>query len=76
MDWAEGKEPEVIGWLKKTAYLGGEAKKADGDGTQTNPLLAGHKISSSEPAPSPTYNGAFTSFPSTFVRAPSLVHAL
>ena len=77
MDWAEGEEPELIGWLKKTVHLGGETKKADGEDTPTtNPSLADHKISCSTPAPAPASNGAFSSFPSTFVRTLSLVHAL
>ena len=77
VDWAEGKEPELIGWLKKTVHLGGETKKADGEDTPTTNLsLADYKISCSTPAPAPPSNGAFSSFPSTFVRTLSLVHAL
>ena len=76
VDWAEGKEPELIGWLKKMGQLGG-----DGSATKTATAANGESGSppksgvtesksstSASTAPPPVSDSSFSSFPSTFVR--------
>ena len=72
VDWAEGKEPELIGWLKKMGKLGSGSGSAQADSTrapstpaQQTPLSADYKpAASGVQAPAST---DFSSFPSTFV---------
>lgn len=69
ISWAEGKEPGLIGWLKKMGKLGGESK------AQLPPNTAGATSPTSYPstgrgagAADPNGNtGPYSSFPSTFV---------
>ncbi|KAI0722359.1 DnaJ domain-containing protein [Cerioporus squamosus] len=61
--WAEGKEPELIGWLKKMGQLGGDSAAT----SKTNALLRAslrllHRTTSTSAS-----DTAFSSFPSTFV---------
>jgi len=59
VSWAEGKEPELIEWLKKLGKLGSggqEKKAASADATSKSPA-------SNAPAES---DATFSSFPSTF----------
>ncbi|KAI0762802.1 DnaJ domain-containing protein [Fomes fomentarius] len=72
IDWAEGKEPELIGWLKKMGQLGGAPGK-DGDNHAPAPASEHHNSSTSTSTstsiPStqpPLSDSAFSSFPSTF----------
>ncbi|OSD07994.1 DnaJ-domain-containing protein [Trametes coccinea BRFM310] len=72
VDWAEGKEPELIGWLKKMGKLGrtadgakatGESKPSATPAQQTH-LSADY--SSAAPKSQTPSSDAFSSFPSTF----------
>ncbi|KAI9063666.1 DnaJ-domain-containing protein [Trametes sanguinea] len=71
VDWAEGKEPELIGWLKKMGKLGpptdgakaGESKPAATPAQET-PLSADY--STAAPKSQTSSSDAFSSFPSTF----------
>ena len=55
--WAEGKEPELIGWLKRIGKLGSQPTKA-----ASSPSTPSPEKSSSQSA-----DTSFSSFPSTFV---------
>ena len=72
--WAEGKEPELIGWLKRMGQLGGAASgKETGGGKQdpasSAPLSADYKPAASNTTTAQTSsNDTFSSFPTTFVR--------
>ncbi|KAI0635132.1 DnaJ domain-containing protein [Trametes polyzona] len=67
VDWAEGKEPELIGWLKKMGKLGSQST-----GSYDKPKVAPSQAAqSSDPKTSaPVAESAsaspFSSFPSTF----------
>ena len=67
VSWAEGKEPELIGWLKKMGKLGGEME------TKPDTPVASTTSAPSVPpvnapvSPTPTTSSPFSSFPSTFV---------
>ncbi|KAH9848674.1 DnaJ-domain-containing protein [Lenzites betulinus] len=67
VDWAEGKEPELIGWLKKMGKLG---TRPSDSGSKPPPSLAPTTSSDSKAAPPPSAHSAsssaFSSFPSTF----------
>jgi len=63
--WAEGKEPEILGWLKRQGKLGGETKSALTPGPVGGPM-DGDKadtLQSDTPSSNPT---AYSSFPSSF----------
>ncbi|TBU25255.1 DnaJ-domain-containing protein [Dichomitus squalens] len=68
ISWAEGKEPELIGWLKKMGQLG-KATNGAGKGKGKD-KLAPHQdnnpVASTAATPPPPSNGTFSSFPSTF----------
>ena len=66
ISWAEGKEPALISWLKKTGKLGGEAKAKprDGPSTQLPPFPSSRPA---EPHSTETSTTPFSTFPSTFV---------
>ena len=65
ISWAEGKEPELIGWLKKMGKLGGSPKDLHKDSPQSQ---------SGSPAPrSESTSTPFSTFPSSFVRLLSLM---
>lgn len=60
VSWAEGKEPELIGWLKKMGKLGsGRQEKKTDSGAHSPPSLKTPADSASDTP--------FSSFPSTFV---------
>ncbi|KAI0360703.1 DnaJ-domain-containing protein [Trametes cingulata] len=69
VDWAEGKEPELIGWLKKMGKLGG-SKPAQADESRPKATPAQTPISAdyntSTPCTKATPSADFSSFPSTF----------
>lgn len=74
IDWAEGKEPELIGWLKKMGHLGGAPGKDGANKANYAPPPASEdyntSTSTSTSVPSaqlPPSDLAFSSFPSTFV---------
>lgn len=63
--WAEGKEPELIGWLKRMGKLGGEGKaKPPTPAATAEPDPQSHDA---EMASQDTSSTPFSSFPSTFV---------
>ena len=68
ISWAEGKEPELIGWLKKMGKLGGTAS-ADPSRTTSPTPTAQAPPTTKVPSPPTFGNGAapFSSFPSSFV---------
>ncbi|KAI0735371.1 DnaJ domain-containing protein [Earliella scabrosa] len=69
VDWAEGKEPELIGWLKKMGQLGGQER---GSGANVRPTATPTTSVDSKPSTSsptvvpPQSESSFSSFPSTF----------
>ncbi|KAI0697034.1 hypothetical protein BC835DRAFT_804066 [Cytidiella melzeri] len=65
VSWAEGKEPELISWLKKIGKLGGDTTfKSPPDPSATTSV---HSISPGTAAPiSSSPSSPFSSFPSTF----------
>ena len=68
--WAEGKEPELIGWLKKMGQLGGQTKTThttDGGGDLPRTTPGEQKsVSGMSEASSPS-NRDFSSFPYAFL---------
>ncbi|CDO70078.1 hypothetical protein BN946_scf184806.g5 [Trametes cinnabarina] len=74
VDWAEGKEPELIAWLKKMGKLGANAHGARAQSSsdskpvataaQQTPLSADHNTAG--PKSQPSSSDAFASFPATF----------
>lgn len=76
VDWAEGKEPELIGWLKKMGKLGGGSSGSSNKpqtttsgakaATAQTPLSSDCKATNS-PYTQASPTSAFSSFPSTFV---------
>ncbi len=67
VSWAEGKEPELIGWLKKMGKLGGETKSKPGPSiNEPGPTPSNPPPHSATPTASST-SSPFSSFPSTFV---------
>ncbi|KAI0371925.1 DnaJ-domain-containing protein [Pilatotrama ljubarskyi] len=69
VDWAEGKEPELIGWLKKMGKLGGsKPPQADENGPKVTPaqtpVSADYNMSTPGVKTAPAAD--FASFPSTF----------
>jgi len=71
IDWAEGKEPELIGWLKRMGKLGGEARTAEPLRPQEVPAKSATPAYSSVPPATKVDEGSsastpFPSFPSTF----------
>ena len=74
VDWAEGKEPELIGWLKQMGQLSGETKTSPTSNdatreTSTASFSTSQKATPHATVPPPSSNEEFSSFPSTFVRA-------
>ncbi|GBE83759.1 hypothetical protein SCP_0508150 [Sparassis crispa] len=71
IDWADGKEPELIGWLKRMGKLGGgQAERPDSMKHHISPALTASTFRST-PATSkdkliPPTSSSFTTFPSTF----------
>ncbi|KAF5351140.1 hypothetical protein D9756_008339 [Leucocoprinus leucothites] len=57
--WVNGKEPGILGWLKKMGKLGGERSKGGSPSTPT-------------PAPATSTGTGFSSFPSSFPDIPSV----
>ena len=81
VDWAEGKEPELIGWLKKMGQLGGPVNGTADKTTASNgtheptipsPPSANMKAASNGVAS--TADGEFSTFPTTFVCLPNHPH--
>lgn len=66
VDWAEGKEPELIGWLKKMGQLGGGGPTNAGTKRKASPAPTSADYKTDGGAPTPSSD--FSSFPSTFVR--------
>ncbi|KAI0757193.1 DnaJ domain-containing protein [Daedaleopsis nitida] len=69
VDWAEGKEPELIGWLKKMGQLGGGSNSANKGDREAGPgpaPISSDYTSRAAAAPPPSSDGSFSSFPSTF----------
>ncbi|KAI0826642.1 DnaJ domain-containing protein [Trametes gibbosa] len=75
VDWAEGKEPELIGWLKKMGKLG----NVDKTHTSSQPTVGLTKNTSSDyragqsPSTENSSSTRFSSFPSTLVSGSWLV---
>ncbi|KAI0646286.1 DnaJ-domain-containing protein [Trametes meyenii] len=74
VDWAEGKEPELIGWLKRMGKLGTGSSEGTGttgvDADNLKAASAQTQTSSKEAAPNakkPPSSTQYSSFPSTFV---------
>ncbi|PSR70735.1 hypothetical protein PHLCEN_2v13355 [Hermanssonia centrifuga] len=61
VSWAQGKEPELIAWLKKMGKLGGTTVESSGNASKT-PSNA--SVLSQPPASSAPPTSAFSSFPS------------
>lgn len=75
--WAgdKGKEPEIIGWLRKQGKLGGETKSKSAS-KSTSPAIDGqHGIKADTPQSKTrsSNSAAYSSFPSSFVRALHLI---
>ncbi|KAI0935094.1 hypothetical protein AcV7_003995 [Taiwanofungus camphoratus] len=74
VDWAEGKEPELIGWLKRMGKLDGSTsgKAEPKDSSKINPGTASASNFKPPQAPekaedvTPSSSTPFTTFPSTF----------
>ncbi|KAL4254617.1 Pre-mRNA-splicing and ERAD-associated protein [Abortiporus biennis] len=64
ISWAEGKEPDLIGWLKKMGKLGSQRKEGKSTESASTPQTS--SSSDTRPASSETDSNAFSSFPSTF----------
>ena len=65
VSWAEDKEPELIGWLKKMGKLGGNSTSHTTP-TPPKPTSTNEWVNASIPTPS-SASSPFSSFPSTFV---------
>ncbi|KAI0659170.1 DnaJ domain-containing protein [Cubamyces menziesii] len=71
VDWAEGKEPELIGWLKKMGKLGTGSGSAQAESTRPTATPAQQAPPSADYKPAASGVQAhsstdFSSFPSTF----------
>lgn len=67
VSWAEGKEPELIGWLKKMGKLGGETKSKPDLSTNEPGPAPSHPLPHSATPTASSTSSPFSSFPSTFV---------
>lgn len=71
ISWAEGKEPELIGWLKKMGKLGGAPKQELSTPSKPVPTSSSSQIRSSGtlPGQSKPASGStpFSTFPASFV---------
>lgn len=73
--WAgdKGKEPEIIGWLKKTGKLGAEGTKpASKSASPTADGETGTKANISLSEKRPPESSAYSSFPSSFSNLPTI----
>ncbi|TFK46778.1 DnaJ-domain-containing protein [Heliocybe sulcata] len=65
--WAEGKEPEILGWLKKMGKLGGVEKLEKTARQEPAPSVSGgEKAANPQERPAANPSTPFSSFPSSF----------
>lgn len=72
--WAEGKEPELIGWLKKMGKLGSSTQHLTREDSDILMASQSDTSSQAQDTPSKASTGPYSSFPSTFVSAVSLMY--
>ncbi|KAI0777661.1 DnaJ domain-containing protein [Trametes elegans] len=81
VDWAEGKEPELIEWLKRMGKLGPSTTPANASVEESRtaysqtPASSNYKTSASGTATQTTSTSGFSSFPSTFPDLDATPHA-
>ncbi|KAH9940038.1 DnaJ-domain-containing protein [Epithele typhae] len=66
IDWAEGKEPDLIGWLKKMGQLRDDLNTVRMDSKASASPASASPPSNSAKSPPGTSKDKFSSFPSTF----------